>query len=71
MTANLVPAPQRVRGRLITREPMTLCGTDWVEETFRQLDPQISLHWQVEEGGQAKLIRPCSYWKVWPAHPHR
>ncbi len=50
---------------------MTLCGTDWVEETFRQLDPQISLHWQVEEGGQAKLIRPCSYWKVWPAHPHR
>jgi nicotinate-nucleotide pyrophosphorylase (carboxylating) len=53
VTAGLVPARQRVRGRLITREPMTLCGTAWVEETFRQLDPQIVLKWQVEEGGQA------------------
>ena len=53
VTASLVPARQRVRGRLITREPMTLCGSAWVEETFRQLDPQIILKWQVEEGGQA------------------
>jgi nicotinate-nucleotide pyrophosphorylase (carboxylating) len=53
VTANLIPARQRVRGRLITREPMTLCGSAWVEETFRQLDPQIVLKWQVEEGGQA------------------
>jgi nicotinate-nucleotide pyrophosphorylase (carboxylating) len=53
VTASLIPARQRVRGRLITREPMTLCGSPWVEETFRQLDPQIVLKWQVEEGGQA------------------
>ena len=53
VTASLVPARQRVRGRLITREPMTLCGSAWVEETFRQLDPQIVLKWEVEEGGQA------------------
>ena len=53
VTAGLVPARQRVRGRLITREPMTLCGTAWVEETFRQLDPHIVLNWQVEEGAQA------------------
>jgi nicotinate-nucleotide pyrophosphorylase (carboxylating) len=53
VTASLVPARQRVRGRLITREPMTLCGCAWVEETFRQLDPNIVLKWQVEEGGQA------------------
>ena len=54
VTASLVPARQRVRGRLITREPMTLCGSAWVAETFRQLDPQIVLKWQVEEGGQAQ-----------------
>src|SRR5579862_7007273 len=53
VTASLVPARQRVRGRLITREPMTLCGSAWVEEAFRQLDPKIVLKWQVEEGGQA------------------
>jgi nicotinate-nucleotide pyrophosphorylase (carboxylating) len=54
VTANLVPARQRVRGRVITREPMILCGIAWVEETFRQLDPQIRLLWQVEEGEQAE-----------------
>ena len=53
VTAGLVPARQRVRGRVITREPMTLCGRAWVEETFRQLDPGIALHWQVGEGEQA------------------
>jgi nicotinate-nucleotide pyrophosphorylase (carboxylating) len=54
VTATLVPARQRVRGRVITREPMILCGIAWVEETFRQLDPQIRLLWQVEEGEQAE-----------------
>jgi nicotinate-nucleotide pyrophosphorylase (carboxylating) len=53
VTANLVPLRQRVRGRVITREPMILCGVAWVEETFRQLDPQIRLLWQVEEGAHA------------------
>jgi nicotinate-nucleotide pyrophosphorylase (carboxylating) len=54
VTANLVPAGQRVRGRVITREAMILCGVAWVEETFRQLDPQIRLNWQVEEGARAQ-----------------
>jgi nicotinate-nucleotide pyrophosphorylase (carboxylating) len=53
VTASLVPARQRVRGRLITREPMTLCGRAWVETTFLKLDPRIVLKWQVEEGAQA------------------
>jgi nicotinate-nucleotide pyrophosphorylase (carboxylating) len=54
VTANLVPARQRVRGRVITRETMILCGVAWVEETFRQLDPQIRLDWQVAEGAPAQ-----------------
>jgi nicotinate-nucleotide pyrophosphorylase (carboxylating) len=54
VTANLVPARQRVRGRVITREAMILCGVAWVEEAFRQLDPQIRLDWQVAEGAQAQ-----------------
>jgi nicotinate-nucleotide pyrophosphorylase (carboxylating) len=53
VTANLVPARQQVRGRVITREPMILCGVAWVEETFRQLDPQIRLEWRVAEGAHA------------------
>jgi nicotinate-nucleotide pyrophosphorylase (carboxylating) len=54
VTAGLIPARQRVRGRVITREPMILCGNAWVAETYRQLDAQISLHWQLEEGAPAK-----------------
>ncbi|HTC52401.1 MAG TPA: carboxylating nicotinate-nucleotide diphosphorylase [Steroidobacteraceae bacterium] len=54
VTANLVPARQRVRGRVITREPMILCGIAWVEETFRQLDPRISLNWALAEGSRAQ-----------------
>jgi nicotinate-nucleotide pyrophosphorylase (carboxylating) len=53
VTANLIPASQRVRGRVITREPMILCGIAWVVETFRQLDTQITLKWLVEEGAKA------------------
>jgi nicotinate-nucleotide pyrophosphorylase (carboxylating) len=54
VTANLVPERQRVRGRVITREPMILCGKAWVEETFRQLDPHIRLTWTLAEGSRAE-----------------
>jgi nicotinate-nucleotide pyrophosphorylase (carboxylating) len=49
-TALLVPATQKVRGRVITREDAVLCGRPWVQETFRQLDPQIRLTWHAADG---------------------
>jgi len=50
VTASLVPAAQRVRGSIITREAAVLCGRAWVEETFRQLDPKVQLTWQAADG---------------------
>jgi nicotinate-nucleotide pyrophosphorylase (carboxylating) len=50
VTALLVPATQRVHGRLITREAAVLCGRPWVEATFRQLDPAITLSWHAADG---------------------
>ena len=50
VTAQLVPAAQKVRGRVITREDAVLCGRPWVERTFRELDPQIRLTWQADDG---------------------
>jgi nicotinate-nucleotide pyrophosphorylase (carboxylating) len=50
VTALLVPATQRVHGRVITREDAVLCGRPWVEETFRQLDPDIRLTWHAVDG---------------------
>jgi nicotinate-nucleotide pyrophosphorylase (carboxylating) len=50
VTAELVPATQRVRGKVITREAAILCGRAWVVETFRQLGPAVRLSWQADDG---------------------
>ena len=50
ITAQLVPAAQRVRGKVITREGATLCGRPWVTEVFRQLDPAVQLTWHADDG---------------------
>jgi nicotinate-nucleotide pyrophosphorylase (carboxylating) len=49
VTAALVPEDQEVRGRVITREEAVVCGSAWVNETFRRLDPAIQITWHVEE----------------------
>jgi nicotinate-nucleotide pyrophosphorylase (carboxylating) len=52
VTAALVPAAQRVRGAVITREAAVLCGRAWAQETFRRLDPAIQLSWQAADGAR-------------------
>jgi len=52
VTAALVPAAQRVRGGVITREDAVLCGSAWAEETFRQLDPKVHLNWHAADGAR-------------------
>ncbi|MDX1589340.1 MAG: carboxylating nicotinate-nucleotide diphosphorylase [Oleiphilaceae bacterium] len=50
LTAGLIPATQWVSGRVISRQPGVMAGRPWVEEVFRQLDPAIELHWQLQDG---------------------
>ncbi|HUE48889.1 MAG TPA: carboxylating nicotinate-nucleotide diphosphorylase [Steroidobacteraceae bacterium] len=50
VTAALVPAGQRVRGSVVTREEAVLCGRAWAEESFRRLDPQVRLNWHAADG---------------------
>jgi nicotinate-nucleotide pyrophosphorylase (carboxylating) len=50
VTAALVPAAQRVRGRVITREAAVLAGRPWVTEIFRRLDPAVELSWHAADG---------------------
>ena len=50
VTASLVPAAQRVRGNVITREQAVLCGRAWADETFRQLDTRVQLTWHAADG---------------------
>jgi nicotinate-nucleotide pyrophosphorylase (carboxylating) len=55
VTAALVPAGQRVRGNVVTREEAVLCGRAWAEETFRRLDPQVRLSWHAADGERLGL----------------
>ncbi len=68
VTAALVPAAQRVRGRVIAREAAVLCGSAWAEETFRQLDHRIKLTWHAKDG--ARLVADQALFDIeGPARP--
>ena len=58
VTAALVPAGQRVRGSVITRESAVLAGRPWVDATFRHLDPQIQLVWHANDGEPIAANKP-------------
>jgi nicotinate-nucleotide pyrophosphorylase (carboxylating) len=58
VTAALVPATQQIRAQIVARESAILCGTDWVDATFKQLDPSIRLEWEVRDGGHLSADMP-------------
>ncbi len=53
ITAQLIPAGQIAEANIITREECIFCGKAWVEEVFRQLDPQVHIIWHIEDGQRA------------------
>jgi len=52
LTADLIPVDLVATASIITREAMTLCGQDWLDEVFKQLDPDISINWHFADGDQ-------------------
>ncbi|MDE0747258.1 MAG: carboxylating nicotinate-nucleotide diphosphorylase, partial [Porticoccaceae bacterium] len=50
ITAMLIPAEQEAKGEVVSREHAVICGRPWVDEVFRQLDPNTSIDWLVEDG---------------------
>ncbi|MBK1648320.1 carboxylating nicotinate-nucleotide diphosphorylase [Rhabdochromatium marinum] len=50
ITAALLPAGQRGRAELITREMAVLSGRAWFDGVFRALDPHYQADWQVRDG---------------------
>ena len=51
VTAALIPSTTQARATLITREEMVLCGSAWLDETFRQVDAGVRVDWRTAEGG--------------------
>lgn len=50
LTAQLIPESQVSRATVITREDAVLCGRDWVDETFRQIDSRVQVTWSAADG---------------------
>jgi len=50
ISAALIHSSEQAVARVITRDAGVFCGRLWVEETCRQVDPAISIDWQVADG---------------------
>ena len=50
ITAQLIPEEQTATARIISRQDAVICGVDWVNEVFKQVDPKLTLEWQVDDG---------------------
>ena len=66
LTASLVDAGAVVGAQIIARESLVLCGEDWVNEVFQQLDDSVIIDWYIGDGGRAeaddiicKLVGPA------------
>ena len=55
VTAQLVAADKIASARVIAREDNAIiCGRAWVDEVFRQIDPNLRPEWQVQDGERVK-----------------
>src|SRR5471030_155281 len=54
ITAQLIPAERLAKASVISRDAAVIAGTAWVDAVFRQLDPRVAVHWQVNDGDRVK-----------------
>lgn len=50
INAALIAATTQAEATVVTRDAGIFCGKPWVEETCRQVDAAIELHWHVADG---------------------
>ncbi|MDH5388501.1 MAG: carboxylating nicotinate-nucleotide diphosphorylase [Gammaproteobacteria bacterium] len=50
LTAQLIPEDEITIATVISREDCVLCGMDWFEEVFRQINDEILIEWNFEDG---------------------
>jgi nicotinate-nucleotide pyrophosphorylase (carboxylating) len=50
LTASLVPETSNVSASIFARENAVMAGRPWVDEVYAQLDPDIRLEWQQDDG---------------------
>ncbi|HET7650849.1 MAG TPA: carboxylating nicotinate-nucleotide diphosphorylase [Gammaproteobacteria bacterium] len=50
LTAGLIEPQRTARGKVTSRENAILCGREWFNEVFRQLDQRVRVHWSAQDG---------------------
>jgi len=55
VTAKLVPLSQKALAQVVTREAAVLCGSAWFEECFHQIDRDVRISWNAQDGD--RLVR--------------
>jgi nicotinate-nucleotide pyrophosphorylase (carboxylating) len=50
ITALLIPEDKIAEAEVISRDAAVVCGKLWVEETFKQLDPNCEINWYANDG---------------------
>lgn len=53
ITAELIPANNTGVATVITRDQAIICGQQWVDEVFKQVDPNVKLEWHFNDSEQA------------------
>ncbi len=53
ITAELIPVDRTAVAHVISREQAIICGQEWVDEVFHQLDPEIHIEWHCNDGEMA------------------
>lgn len=50
ITAQLIAATATATAQILSRERAVLCGTAWVNEVIRQVDPALQIDWHAQDG---------------------
>jgi len=50
ITALLLPKSACAEAHIVTKEPMILCGKAWADEVFKQIDSDVKVSWQYNDG---------------------
>lgn len=54
LTASLIPAEQTATANILVRESALICGIDWVNACFAQVDARVHIDWLTVEAAEVK-----------------
>lgn len=57
LTALLIPPGKAAKATIISRDEAVLCGTQWFEACFRELDSDIDIRWLAHDGDEVSAAQ--------------